>query len=125
LRATHFWLLIGCYTSAVMMTELRFGPPMLMLSDVLDVLRANRPQSIFNDMFAYFRPEVALMWAQLGVWIIAIGFCMAARNRRYAWLPGTRWVFAIMAMATVFVLYAAVVEHIGIPIGEWVYEQLG
>ncbi len=115
-QAFRYWLVAGCYTSAVMMTEFVYGPPRLPLSDMLEPLdAANRPPRLGLAL----RDVVWLL--QLTSWIAAVTACYLQRLRRARmsgpWLAAA----AIATPIALLLLYSAVFEHVG----ERVYHALG
>jgi hypothetical protein len=107
-EAFRFWLIVGCYTSAVMMTEFVYGPPRLTLSGMVEMLDpANRPPRFVVTA------EMIVWSLQMAAWTAVMTACHVRRLRR-ARLGGL-WV-AAAALATpagLVVLYAAVFEHVG------------
>lgn len=123
LRTARFWLLVSFYTSAVMMTEFAYGPPMVLFSDLLRIYTGRAPANMFRDMFDVSLPS-AVLWAQLIIWLVGLGCCFYVRQRR-RWRPvGWALIYAVLACVVLFNLYAAVVQYIGIPVGEWYFEWL-
>lgn len=114
----RFWLLIGFYTSAVMMTEFAYGPPLLTLSELLP----HRPSGKFGPPFFFTFDGIGnvVWWVQLTLWLVALGCCHAARFKR----PTRPWAYVVPAsllvVASLFVLYATIVEHVGGHIYDWV-----
>ena len=119
-----FWLLVGFYTSAVMMTECCYGPPPLVLSSLIDVVAGPRVVSwLGDDMFTYSLSSV-VWWAQLGVWVAALGCVFFLRQRRPRRNVPALLLATLTMMAGILVLYATVFEYVGVPIGEWCVENL-
>jgi hypothetical protein len=115
----RFWLLAGCYTSAVVLTEFVQGPPMLLFSEVWKKLRgAPRPfwlGYISDPMFSWSWHGV-VWWAQLGLWSLAVACIYFARVRRGGWSRATAVPAAIGVVILVIVLYGMAVEFIGEPL---------
>lgn len=124
LRSAGFWLLAGCYTSAVMMTEFRLGPPLLFLSDVVALVGGSglsvwSPGNMFEHDW-----RVGVLWVQLVLWLAGLACCYATRLRargRGFWLTAGATALTVLV---ILVLYAAVIEHIGFPVGEWYFDVL-
>jgi hypothetical protein len=111
LGSLRFWLLVGCYTSAVMLTEVLYGPPELMLSDLVDALSGRDLPRILRLSGRTW--SAAVMWTQLLLWAAAVGCCYHARLRqRWSGIAMPLIATALVALALVL-LYGAVVEHIG------------
>ncbi len=115
--SARFWLLAGFYTSAVMMTEVFLGPPLLMLSDLTEVLSGHSPPSWIDDMYRLSLISV-VCWLQLGLWALGLACIYWARLRsRYR-----RAIFlmpmTMLAFVLVIFLYATVVEYVGWPLFE-------
>jgi hypothetical protein len=132
-RTWWFWLLLGGYTSAVMLSEVLTGPPMVLLGDVLCVTTGSesgyrvleqfysRASSItpwFPQM--YECSATALIgWAQVGVWLAGLACCVAARGRRSGGRV-KRVLRVVLAALGTFVLYAAAAQYLGVAVWEWV-----
>ena len=112
----RFWLLAGCYTSAVMPTEIVYGPPPLLLEDLWDFITTRQVHSWLDDIFR-FGADSAVWWAQLFLWILAL-CCVYAR--RVAQRPSTSLVviWTIVVGASLLVLYAAALQWIGAPLSD-------
>ncbi|MBU0639107.1 MAG: hypothetical protein KKB50_09605 [Planctomycetes bacterium] len=108
----HFWLLIGCYTSAVMATEFVSGPPFIELTTLLEVVRGRDPSSWISGAFKWSFYAV-VTWAQMLVWLLGLGFCYAARLRRAGTPAGRARGVAVLIVLSLLVLYAAVFEQVG------------
>ncbi|HUU98504.1 MAG TPA: hypothetical protein VM487_22450 [Phycisphaerae bacterium] len=116
LATLRFWVLAGCYTSAIMVTEFGYGPPPVFLEDVLELLRGRVPGG--NGMYSLSLAAV-ICWAQMAVWLAGLGFCYYARHarapvRRAIAIPAT-----LMIVVSLFFLYAAVLEHVGYRVYEF------
>jgi hypothetical protein len=113
-KTLRFWVLVGCYTSAVMLTEVVFGPPPLFLTDLWDFVTTGSVDSWFDELF---RPDVGALvcWAQLAVWIIGL-CCIYAR--RIARRPNAAFIvgWTMVVGISLLVLYAATVQGIGTPL---------
>ncbi|RMF84112.1 MAG: hypothetical protein D6744_03660 [Planctomycetota bacterium] len=126
-RAAYgYWLLIGCYTSAVMATEFAIGPPLLMLSEMLEGLVELAQHSagltdVFDDAVVQDDADAVICWIQIGVWIIALLCCQVARYRRRG-ADSLRLVLTVAVSAPLLlILYAFCVEQVGVR----VYDAVG
>jgi len=119
LRSLRFWALAGCYTSAIMVTECAYGPPQITLEYLWDIVTREPPGWPTPDGVHFW-----VHWSQMIVWLTGLAFCYFTRvttpglRRQLAW-PG-----AVLVWLSLLVLYAAVVEHIGINIVYEFYDGL-
>ncbi len=117
----RFWLGISCYTSAVMLTEWYYGPPPLLLRDLAGVLWKSQRTLVFSELFSWQLAAI-VCWTQLAVWCLAMGCVFAARIRGPR-MPERRRLLLSCAIGLLsLVLYAAVVEHIGMNLYRWLDE---
>lgn len=123
LAATRFWLLTGCYTSAIILTEICYGPPLLALSDLRDVLFGRLPNSLLRSMFE-LDEQSSVWWVQLLLWLFVLGCIYYRRLRSRYWLRVLVLPATLLTTIGLMILYAAVIEHIGFPLGEWYYDLL-
>lgn len=107
-EALRFWIIAGCYTSAIMMTEICYGPPTVRFADLLSLLRGE----ISNNPIPLDRQGV-VMTAQLLLWAISVAACYWVRLRRARVSRTVAWPAAAMAAILVVALYALVFEHVG------------
>lgn len=102
-RSLGFWLAVGGYTSAIMLTEIRDGPPIFPFNELvamlLDYPRVLRVWD--TDVIAY---------VQMGSWLLVLSILLAFRTTHSGW---TRVPLALAAAALLFVLYTITVEHVG------------
>ncbi len=113
--SARFWLLAGFYTSAVMMTEIFFGPPLLVLSDLATVFSGRLPSSWFSDLYEMSFVSV-VCWLQLGLWALALACIYRARLRRRHHQAVFYTIMTMLTFVVVLLLYATVVEYVGEPI---------
>lgn len=109
LRAMRFWFVVGCYTSAVMATEI-LGPPLLTLSGLWHALRGDLSQVYITEMF-YWSWICVVYWLQLSLWLLAIGCCFWARVRRAGRRPVVAAVWTAVALVAAVVLYSVCIEQ--------------
>jgi hypothetical protein len=114
-----FWLLAGCYTSAVMPTEAAFGPPLLMISDLLEVVQGSWPGgwiSVFP--FRSLSAGSVVCGLQMTLWLWALLFCY--RRRLKGVIRGRPATGAVVfgAAVSLVLLYAAVVQLVGMRVHE-------
>lgn len=123
LGTLRFWLLTGCYTSAVMPTELVCGPPPVIFSDLWALLTGGS-LSMSDTLYEVSLASV-ILWLQMAVWLTGLGCVYFARFRRKNWSVASVLPATLLMVLAVFVLYGAVYEHIGLPLGHWCYNHLG
>lgn len=113
LETLRFWLAIGGYTSAVVVTECFIGPPVLLLSDLVAFLRGevNAPPAV-ADMLT-LTTEGMIAWAQMLVWLAGLLCCVWARARASGRSWGASLGLILVVAVAVPALYFGVVEHIG------------
>jgi hypothetical protein len=114
-RSAGYWLAIGGYTSAIVMTESYYGPPMIALSDLVDLI-SFQPSSKFlvpNGV------RSALIWTQVIVWLIGLVCCMDSRLASRAGSGRARLIAALICFISLLLLYSACVEYIGAPLYEF------
>lgn len=126
LHTLLFWTLITGYTSAVMMTEIVEGPPIVGLTELLDLLRGQLPpDSLTRSLFDYnWDPGTSVVRAQMLLWLLGLACCYAARIQRHGWPLWFRIAGAAVVFVGVLFLYATVIEFIGVPIAKWSFEHL-
>jgi hypothetical protein len=115
LRSLRFWLLVGCYTSAIMPTEIGSGPPFLALSNLEDLLAGRVPS---DEMF-HWSWSCAMYWSQLSLWLSGLALCYAARLRHRRKPIALIVPATLAAVVAAIVLYSAAVEHIGYCVAVW------
>lgn len=105
-----FWLGIGGYTSAVVVTEIFEGPPRIELSSIVDLLRGG-PRGLFRAP-----SEPLVHWTQMAIWLTGLICIYVARLRA----KGTARVLVIAGIVTLavltYVMYALAIEHVGMRI---------
>ena len=118
LRQTlRFWLLAGCYTSAVMLTEIVHGPPPLFLEELWSFITTGDPDSWMDELYQLSVSGV-VHWLQLGLWLAALGCIYAKRTAERPSAPGAV-VRGSAVCLSLLILYAAVVQWIGQTIAGW------
>lgn len=114
----RFWLLVGCYTSAVMTTEIVYGPPLIWVKDLWTLLHGIKPDSWADDVYE-FTVNSVVWWTQMVLWLAALGACYAARLRR-AYYPAALVLPAtLVVVVSLLFLYAAAVQILG-----WNFSEL-
>jgi hypothetical protein len=123
--ALRFWLLAGCYTSAVMPTEVIAGPPLICtngspnafaiiaypITDWLDFWPASNGGQVTS----------LACWSQYVIWAAGITCCCYARIRRRAQSVFVALLSAGLALAAALAVYGMCVEYIGVG---WLYERV-
>jgi hypothetical protein len=114
-RTLRFWLLIGFYTSAAMLTEVVSGPPMVTINDLVRFV-VGLPVEWTPDLYA---PTWAALigWLQAGVWACDLAIIVAVRLRAGGRRVGLIVVGTLLIATSIVVLYSAAVFFIGWPIG--------
>jgi hypothetical protein len=109
LRTAGFWLAIGGYTSAVVPTEIVYGPPILFLFELVEYWlgRQGGVGSLFTNEMEW------LSATQMVVWLIGLACCFAARLRRHGVDMFAAVGAALLMAGCLLLLYAATIEHIG------------
>lgn len=115
LKTSAFWALIGCYTSAIMLTEISTGPPPVYLSGVVEFLLG---RSGGLDSILSFDASLA-WWLQMVIWLIGLACCYYARMRRAGADAFSAASASFLVAACLFLLYSATVEYIGV---RWLYD---
>ncbi len=80
----RFWLAAGCYTSAVVATEV-FGSPLMTAGDLWRLASGVRFPILINAEMYALTLTAAIGWGQLALWVIGLGCCYFARLRRRNW----------------------------------------
>lgn len=114
----RFWLLVGCYLSAVMPTEIFAGPPPVFMSDLGEFVGARSLRSLFV-VVSSSSTDCVIWWVQMLAWLFGLGCCYYVRLGRRRWTGAVLLPAALLVMAGLFVLYAAVLEYIGTPLAHW------
>jgi len=114
----RFWLLVGCYTSAIMLTEVVWGAPMLLYSDVHACLAGGRPDSWTDEIFSGSL-EAVTWWLQIALWLLGVACCYFARLRRLRWSRGLCLCASLVLVAGLILLYSAAYEHVGGRVYVW------
>ncbi|MBU0618341.1 MAG: hypothetical protein KKI02_11535 [Planctomycetes bacterium] len=109
LGTLRFWLLAGCYTSAVVPTECTNGPPLLMFLELDDALRNVITLGWIDEPLAW------LVLAQFGLWLWGLTFIYTARLRR-RWPTPAVLLALLFALPALVVLHSLSVEFIGMPL---------
>jgi hypothetical protein len=109
LGTLRFWLLAGCYTSAIVPTEYANGPLLLEFSNLDDALRDVVTLTWIDE------PRSWLILAQFGLWLWGLAFIYAARLRRH-WPTPIVLLALLFALPALVVLYSVSVEFIGQPL---------
>ncbi|MFQ5805545.1 MAG: hypothetical protein ACE5I3_03735 [Phycisphaerae bacterium] len=121
LATLRFWALAGCYTSAVMLTEFKYGPPPVFVGDLWQLVTTGKADWI-TELYELSIPSV-VCWTQTALWLVGLG-CIYAN--RVVKRPGSLHVivFAVVACFSLLVLYAVAVDWIGQRIYGWVDDWL-
>ena len=106
------WFAIGCYTTAVVCTEVVLGPPYFPLEELRDfVLHGIQPLRPNSDLI-----EVCVLWVQFLLWTLQLFLCLTARTRlRYSSLPA-RILAGLLLLCGLAVGSGLAAEYVGDPI---------
>ncbi len=107
-RSYRFWLAVGCYTSAVMATELG-GPPLLSFPEPWSTLWTSGLHGAWQFIVGLWWSDWASV-AQLSLWLTALACCYWKRLRLRGWRGFTVFVCVIAQGMIVFVLYTLAVS---------------
>lgn len=121
LHSAGHWLAVGGYTSAIVMTEWYYGPPLFMLSEFVDLISSPRSSSLFSSNGI----RSVLAWAQVIVWLIGVVCCVDARLASRARSRRARIIAAFICFASLLVLYSASIEYIGAPLYNFLQDVPG
>lgn len=114
-RAGLFWLMAGGYTSAMMATEIVYGPPVYEIDrTVAFLINPIYPVSLAGPMFAMFTPgrspENLVHWFNVVVWAAGVACIFVVRQRlRRGWA----WVTGLALVGVLAFAYAAAVQYLG------------
>ncbi len=123
LRTLGFWLIVSGYTSAIMLTEIYSGPPLLSLDDLLRQIRGCLIGVAVSAAWvpSMWEPgvEALIGWVQLTIWVAGPACCLFARWRA-ARQPRARGVIAALLLAAVLIgLYGAAIDYVATPLTSW------
>ncbi len=128
LRTLAFWLIVSGYTSAIMLTEIYSGPPLLSLRDLLQQIHwclifflSGNPAVGAAWVPLVWEPSVAALigWVQLTIWVAGPACCLFVRWRA-ARQPRARGVVAALLLAAVLIgLYGAAIDYVASPLTDW------
>lgn len=108
-RSLRFWLLAGCYTSAVVLTEFWLGPPPVWANDLWDLVTTGSVP--WNELYEFSLLSV-LVWTQMTLWLAGLGCIYARRTARR---PSSVLLVALSVAVclSLLILYSLVIEQIG------------
>lgn len=107
-----FWLAIGGYTSAIVPTEIVYGPPLVDFSSLPDLF------SNSSGAFIRMPSEPLVHWVQIGAWLIGLACVMFARLRAAKSSGLVAGWIALVAVAVVYHLFVASILFVGMRVGE-------
>jgi hypothetical protein len=114
LRSLRFWLLVGCYTSAIMLTEVAYGPVQMGVSTLWKL-----PRELVAGPWRF---DQMVPLAEALIWLAGLVCCYTARLRRTR-LPRVIIVAAaVLTGLCILELYGVVYEYIGMHLYDW-YDQ--
>lgn len=109
LASLRFWLLAGCYTSAVMLTEFAWAPPLLLMGELWRLVRYGEASSLFWRDF----PDLLVPSAQMVLWLAGLACCARERAKRAGAPAPLGAASGILAWLAALVLYAVFVQEVG------------
>ncbi|MCA9243796.1 MAG: hypothetical protein KDA32_07590 [Phycisphaerales bacterium] len=115
------WFRVGCYTSAIVMTEFVIGPPLVQPSQMAIYLVA--PWLVENLSSGFAR--VFGQWLMLVVWLISLAFVIAERAAPRQRRSTRLWIGFAIAFLGLSHLYAVFVAHVGTTIYNWLDPAFG
>lgn len=118
-RSLHFWLLIGCYTSAVMATEFIGGPPPASTGDLWNFVHDGGWAHGGLSPWGIPTAREIVWWAQIVVWLAGLVCCYWARMRRATRSKVMLLPEILIVAAALLWLYASLVEHVGPRLYDW------
>ncbi len=110
-----FWLAVGGYTSAIVVTEWCTGPPVFLLSDFVAILSGTVPSPSSSILMGdYYQPTWAALvaWSQVTLWLAGLTCVYYARLRRRMWPIAMALPAAALALLGIFVLYNTCLEYV-------------
>ncbi|MBI5865956.1 MAG: hypothetical protein HZB38_15920 [Planctomycetes bacterium] len=112
--ALLFWLAIGGYTSAIVVTEFVYAPP------IVDFDSLPRLLGLVQTSSSWFSsPSVpAVHWTQIGVWLWGLACVIYARHRSAGLSWETAATLTAVSIAVLYHLYIAAIWWIGNPLCE-------
>ena len=116
-----FWLAIGGYTSAIVVTECIYPAPLLSAGELWE---------FYSDLFAgkvgltelynlVESPWTLFGWLQVIIWLIGLALCYAARLRAAGVSKGKRILASAFGVFLLINLYALCIDPIGTTFFEW------
>jgi len=128
LRTLRFWLIVSGYTSAIMLSEIPTGPPLLALTDLrlqIEWYLIGTPSAAPSARWR-FAPtmweagiEALVGWLQLALWVAGPACCLFARWRATRRPRSRSLVAAVLLAAVLIALYGAALEYVGAPLVHW------
>ncbi len=120
-RTLRFWLAAGCYTSAIMVTEIPTAPPIVLLHDMyytlIDPWAGHKLFGTpwFDDLY---RPTwtALISWSQMLAWLVGLALCYRARLGSCGVRHITAAALTPLAAVSLILLYGAVLNYIGVPV---------
>lgn len=123
-RATFlFWLAVGGYTSAIVVTEFMWAAPLMSAIDLWHEVRNQIVVSFdWLDLYDLMETQPRFFgWMQVFVWLAGLSCCYGARLKQRG-IGGTRRLLAaLVVFFLLFWLYAFCVN----PVGYWLFEVYG
>lgn len=117
-RTLRFWLLAGCYTSAVMLAEAVYGgPPQLLLGEVWDLIVSDG-----DGGSILFCLEVGALvgWTQLVLWSTALG-CIWVRRLARRRAGALVIALGVLVGVGLVAFYGLIVEQVGLRLYSWLW----
>jgi hypothetical protein len=111
-----FWLAVGGYTSAVVVTECFQAAPLVAISEIWEgMVDFVRGTLTLREAYYLVRPDVPwLGWVQIAVWLAGVVCCYWRRLRKRRVARGTTLAVCVLVAFLLFNLYAFCVEMISV-----------
>jgi len=106
-RAIRFWIAVGGYTTAVVVTECYEGPPFLGLNSLYEIFRApfeGRSPSLSDRL--EFAGAWWIGWITLLLWLIPVVCCYAIRLKKRGVRMLLRFLVTLLVTGALLVLYS-------------------
>lgn len=108
----RYWLIVGFYTSAVVPTEITNAPPIVTLASIADLFGIRGLGSTWTGGVMQ-NDHAELSWAQILLWLAGVAACAESRFRARRLPLAASLPLAVIVALTIFLLYAATIEHVG------------
>lgn len=120
----RFWLAVSCYGSAILVTEGLYGPPIILVGELLRAVTASATGKPVGSPFRLSTlldtDRTALVhWAQTVLWLAVLGACLAARHRSAGFSSPAARAMALAGALLVLLLASVITEWVGGSLVAW------